>query len=634
MKIKSILFFFIFFISLELLESFSINENQREVLYKRSNVPINGQWNIIGNSASDELVSFTLALKQYNIDKLESAFYENSDPHSTYFTKHWNKNKILDLIAPPKEVTKKIFDWIDLVTKKVGSNQIISIVNNRDAITIRSTVLFAEMLFRTQMYKFENRITKKVVIKHLGDLSVPVSISQHIDLVTGITELNPTNHQIKRLGNQRAEEDNQCNTPYTIKELYGVPQNLTVTNKESNQSIYAEDSNHIDEGFGFNSIAYWEKSNGIPPNPINCILGDGADYIFPNDTDDEAQLDTQMMTGMAVGAKTCFWIIEGWMFEFAQQYFNDPSTPLVVSISYGWQEDEQCINETNEYYFLGNCTAAHIPNSFQYVNRTNIEFMKIGLLGRTIIVASGDDGDAGGHESENGCTIISPTFPASSPYVTSVGATSLEPSNSNFVDKKGSSTGLPPLCTNPDFQCVCSTSRNEQQAEGNNTAGFDSGGGFSNIAKRPKYQNQAISDYFKSGVYLPPASFKWNSAGRGYPDVGAIGENFCVVDSDSPCSLAAGTSASAPLFASLVTLLNQDRLNAGKNPLGFLNQIIYDMFYASHSQYFKNDFRPSSNGGECGDAFGFHQKSGYWSPITGVGSPKFAAIRKYIQNLP
>jgi len=36
-----------------------------------------------------------------------------------------------------------------------------------------------------------------------------------------------------------------------------------------------------------------------------------------------------------------------------------------------------------------------------------------------------------------------------------------------------------------------------------------------------------------------------------------------------------GTSASAPIFAGVVTLLNDARLNAGKSPLGFLNPMLY-----------------------------------------------------------
>lgn len=36
-----------------------------------------------------------------------------------------------------------------------------------------------------------------------------------------------------------------------------------------------------------------------------------------------------------------------WMYEFANQIFITENAPLVVSMSYGWVEFEQCINETD-----------------------------------------------------------------------------------------------------------------------------------------------------------------------------------------------------------------------------------------------------------------------------------------------
>lgn len=36
-----------------------------------------------------------------------------------------------------------------------------------------------------------------------------------------------------------------------------------------------------------------------------------------------------------------------------------------------------------------------------------------------------------------------------------------------------------------------------------------------------------------------------------------------------------GTSASAPAFAAMVSLLNEARLNAGKKQMGFLNPFLY-----------------------------------------------------------
>jgi hypothetical protein len=76
-----------------------------------------------------------------------------------------------------------------------------------------------------------------------------------------------------------------------------------------------------------------------------------------NDTDTEAELDTEMITGIAVGAQTCFWIIEGgWMYDFAQNIFATPNSPLVVSMSYAWFEWQQCDNATEGFEGLGNCT--------------------------------------------------------------------------------------------------------------------------------------------------------------------------------------------------------------------------------------------------------------------------------------
>ena len=66
----------------------------------------------------------------------------------------------------------------------------------------------------------------------------------------------------------------------------------------------------------------------------------------------------------------------------------------------------------------------------------------------------------------------------------------------------------------------------------------------------------------------------YNPHGRAFPDVSAQGVNFHLVDQGAEY-LISGTSASAPTFASVVSLLNNARLAAAKRPLGFLNPWIY-----------------------------------------------------------
>jgi tripeptidyl-peptidase I len=98
--------------------------------------------------------------------------------------------------------------------------------------------------------------------------------------------------------------------------------------------------------------------------------------------------------------------------------------------------------------------------------------------------------------------------------------------------------------------------------------------------------------------------------------------------------LVGGTSAAAPLWAGIIAHLNNDRFIAGKTPLGFFNQIAYNMFYQSSSQYFNNGFSQGNNNGGCPQSMGFNAQAGQWTPITGLGSPKFDQIRKYVAGLP
>lgn len=99
-----------------------------------------------------------------------------------------------------------------------------------------------------------------------------------------------------------------------------------------------------------------------------------------------------------------------------------------------------------------------------------------------------------------------------------------------------------------------------------------SSGGFSNYFPRPSYQEEAVSAYTQ---YLGSTyEGRYNSSGRGIPDVAALAVNFTIIWSE-PDKLINGTSASGPVFASIVALLNDQLISAGKAPLGFLNPILY-----------------------------------------------------------
>lgn len=196
-------------------------------------------------------------------------------------------------------------------------------------------------------------------------------------------------------------------------------------------------------------------------------------------------------------------------------------------------------------------------------------------------------------------TIFNPDFPASCPYVTSVGATYLPLGASAGADEESAS------------------------------ASFASGGGFSNINPQPSYQSDAVNTYLTK--YPPPyKSYNtsnnnqsvganggvFNAGGRAYPDVSAVGEHILIYNAAKPTQIS-GTSASTPLWGAILTRINEELLAKKNTTVGFVNPTLY-----AHPEVF-HDITNGNNPG-CGTN-GFEAAPG-WDPVTGLGTPNYPAL--------
>lgn len=246
-----------------------------------------------------------------------------------------------------------------------------------------------------------------------------------------------------------------------------------------------------------------------------------------------------------------------------------------------------------------------------YQERQCREWMKLALQGVSVLFASGDSGVANRYNAgyNNSCLNeelgyvdqegkrFSPSFPATCPYITAVGATDLR--NSSIY-------GGEVAVAQPD-----------------GVTSYYSGGGFSSVFPRPSFQSSAVKTYLDK--YAPKyGESVFNSSGRAFPDVSALGLKLATVFLGKTYGIG-GTSASAPIFASIINLLNEERLEAGKKPIGFLNPILYKnpgMF---------NDVTQGSNPG-CGSD-GFPASKG-WDPVTGLGTPNYEKMKKVFLSLP
>jgi tripeptidyl-peptidase-1 len=91
-----------------------------------------------------------------------------------------------------------------------------------------------------------------------------------------------------------------------------------------------------------------------------------------------------------------------------------------------------------------------------------------------------------------------------------------------------------------------------------------------------------------------------------------------------------GTSASSPVFAALVTLVNDARLAAGKTPIGFLNPVLYSEKLAAVFNDITSGDNKCCAGGEGSPVcceYGFYCSKG-WDPVTGLGSVNFSALKQ------
>jgi len=306
------------------------------------------------------------------------------------------------------------------------------------------------------------------------------------------------------------------------------------------------------------------------------------------------------------------------LYGFATHLFGTVATPLVTSISYGWNEEMQCEQGIgyNECQQLG-------VNSQQYVALVNTQFQKIGTRGISLICASGDSGANG--RTDPYCTEnhLNPVFPAASPYITSCGATQIDQNNQGTPVPNP-----PPICSG----LACTGSGGLEEAVSYGQANFASGGGFSYVASTPAYQAQAVAKYFQSGVAMPPASY-YNAQGRGFPDVAAFGSNVQIYSQGSVEGVG-GTSCASPIVAGISTLLNNYAMTRSGKPLGFLNPLYYQMQANSPSTF--HDITIGDNicteAGCASTCQGFKCAPG-WDPVTGLGSPQYPAMLAYLQRL-
>ena len=317
-------------------------------------------------------------------------------------------------------------------------------------------------------------------------------------------------------------------------------------------------------------IDYYDRTYGITAPPIDVIkVSGGADKA--QDVS-ETTLDIQIIHAIAPRAKIL--VYEG-PADYASlaNTFNRIVTDnraKVMSVS------------------LGGCEPAiwEAPDlGRNYFTTLNNIFRQAATQGMSVFVASGDDGAYTCHRNDPNDNTVSASLPATNPFVTAVGGTALLVNNDGSYYSEAGWEG--PL------------------------AGSGSGGGLSVGYTRPDWQTG------------PGVSNQYSDNGRQVPDVAASADpltGYRIYDStDGSCSgedcwvAIGGTSASTPLWASLITLANQRATASGKSTLGFINPMLYKI---GADSTLNAAFHDVTVGGNL-----YYPSTAGWDYATGWGSP-------------
>lgn len=515
-----------------------------------------------------------IALRQQNISYLQKRLQEVSHPLSPDYGQWLSKKEIDDIINPSIESRQAVQQWI-------SSYNITSVLDYGDSIRFDAEEKKIQTMFSIHQAKCVG-------------YNIPEELRHTIQFVEMF------GRQPKRIVKTNVSSiDPQTDDKYVGRESIEYLYNLSKVDRAPDIGIGSVEYQN-NGGFSNMDIATLENLNNQPHNIISKIVG-------PNlGTDVESELDVQMVAQAGDGSKMWFWDSPYWLYSMAVDFYNHKSIPDMISMSWGWAEDSQC-----DIIDCSNIT------SQEYVARVNNEYLKLALRGVSIFVSSGDAGAPGRTgESCDSNRPINPTFPASSPYVTSVGTTavSVENTTRNFTT---------PIC----LESGCITSSNEFSIRFDRV-GWTAGGGFDIYHNEtPSWQASAVQNYLRNAAQLPPSSH-FNAKGRAYPDVASLGHS-CPTVIGGQLGGVDGTSCSSPMTAGLFSIVNQYLWKTRHHKLGFANPLLYHL-----AENCANCFQDITDGYnwcteetccENTTQYGFQAIQGY-DPVSGIGTPNIGNI--------
>jgi putative cell wall-binding protein len=321
------------------------------------------------------------------------------------------------------------------------------------------------------------------------------------------------------------------------------------------------------EPYSASDIATFQACYGTSSSVTNVAVDGGTGTGTGSG---EAALDIENVIGLSPGA--------------AIKVYEAPNGPATAIDNYTRIVDDDSAQVISTSW--GICEPESDPSA---VSAESSLFQQAAAQGQTVLAASGDDGSEDCVNASGASTgALAVDDPGSQPFVTSVGGTDL------------TSIGPPPTETvwnDPGFG--------------------SSGGGISTFWAMPSWQSASNVTGLPSNLSSGAPCHNPNGFCREVPDVSASADPLhgYVVYFSGRWSVDGGASAGPPLWAALLSIINQGR----GTPVGFVNPALYQKSGTGALQLNdvvtgNNDFT-GTNAGTYPATAGFDMATGLGTPV-------------------
>ena len=325
-------------------------------------------------ASGNDIHEIIFAVRQKNLDELKQILYDVSDIESANYGQYLTKKEIADLTYDVKPHVA-ILQYI----KHIGATVVAESIHG-EYVTAHAPVSVWETVFNTEFFTFhhshkEGESPLKIV--RAEKYFVPAELHAHVVSVFNTIPMPmaiwgaPIIERKSKVSNSSSIRG-QVLTGYTtlalLNDIYKIDSN--VGNSLSSQAAFET----IGQYFNERDLNVFQTRNSIPNQPVTTKIGahiDDMNTICSADyrTCMEANMDIQYLMAISQVSPTTHWYTDensfaAWLLEVAN--YRDP--PLVFSISFGAPESTVTFSEFEAF---------------------NLQAIKLGLMGITIVAASG-----------------------------------------------------------------------------------------------------------------------------------------------------------------------------------------------------------------------------------------------------